>query len=731
MNSIISSRTKQPWGKNLLLSSAMVVSLSVPAINAAAQDSTVDDEVIVTVQKRAQDITDVPISISAFSGELLEEKSINDVTEIARFTPGFTGSTFSAAEPILSVRGANNTFSQAGASKPVGVFLDDVFISRNSGSAFELYDLEQVTVLKGPQGTLFGRNVTGGAINITTSKPSLDETVLKGEVGYGNYDAIEVKGLASGPIAENVGAKISAAYRTRDGFGEDRLSGHESSDLDTLNLRGQLLFEPSDRLDALLTVDYSEDENGGRTLSALTPDIAPNNNITVVDDGNRRTTEHGIDQFFDRDTFGISARVNYDLDFAEFTSITAYRESDVTEKDSFTPHAYRFLINGFFPYQRVNENTDSPETLSQEFRLVSDNSGPVNYVLGLYYFDESISRQAEQTHHQGITGNLLRDRNFDQDVDTKSYAAYTDIELALSEFVKVNVGGRYTDEEKTVQVDFTDALNMTNNFSSDTFKANFSEFTPRAVITVQPSDDLTFYGSYTEGFTAGGFNSESDNEALNGVPFDPESVEAFELGMKAKLWDNRVRLNASVFQQDYKDKQEGLPNTNNDFVIVNASAASIDGFEFDATVDVTDNLSLFGSYSHLDATYDDFITFRNEDRSGNSLATSPEHSAAVGGSYSIALNDEVELLANASYAWQDEYFTGSSNQATFLIPDYGLLDASLGFEAIDERWKVTFWGKNLTDKDYLLVRSDFAGGRLIGESLGAPATYGVRLGVKY
>ena len=678
------------------------------------------ERITVTAQKRAQDLQDVPVSITAFSGDSLARQGIVSLREIARFTPGFAGSTFNETEPIFAVRGATNTFSQAGASKPVGVFLDDVFISRNSASAFELFDLEQVAILRGPQGTLFGRNVTGGAIMIQTSRPDLDELSAKFEAGYGNLDAVTLRGSVNLPANDRFAAKISSTYRMRDGYGRDRLADLEQNDVDTFNIRGRFLVQLTDSLDALLTVDYAENSNNGRTLSTTIPASA--------DDGDIRTSEHGIDQFYDREIFGVAGHITWDLEAGSLVSISAYRRADSIENFAFSTTSFTFLprFNPFFPFQRIGLTAEEPETFSQELRWVSREDRRVRYILGFYFFDEQISKQSTEIRFGGATGDTIRDRTFDQSVDTTSVAGYADVEIDVLDALRLNVGGRLTREEKQVQVDFIDMLNPAADFQSPEFQESWTEFNPRAVVTWQPTDTASVYFSFSEGFTSGGFNTEEDTIDVIGRPFDPETLRAFELGAKTEWFDRKLRANLSLFRQKYNDKQEGFLDSAFNFVIVNAAEATIKGVELELSWSVSEALALFGSYSYLDAVYQDFfIPSSMQDRSGNFLSTAPENSFAVGMDYRQPAGNAGEVFGTASFSWQDDYFTGSENRDTFLIDSYGLLNASAGFAFGDGRWSVTVWGKNLTDKAHVLIRSDFGPIIGVGEHFGAPRTYGV------
>ncbi|MEO0872368.1 MAG: TonB-dependent receptor, partial [Pseudomonadota bacterium] len=506
------------------------------------------EPIIVSAQRRKEDVQDVPVAVSVIQGKNVDRRGTDDLFDAARTVPGLTVSRFSEAEPIIAVRGAFNTFSQAGASKPVGVFIDDVFISRNSASTFQLFDLESIEVLRGPQGTLFGRNVTGGAIVVNTAKPRLTSTQVKGEIGYANFDALTLRGLVSGPVADNIGVKLSANYVTRDGFSTDRLINEDVDNFEGFSLRGSVLIEPSSTFSILLAADYDRENSNGRAISATSPEAA--------DDGDIRTTETGVPQDYDREGFGLSATANLETGIGTVTSITAYRESEADETLAFSPVNFTFLpmFNPFFPFQRVTNNRDNPKTFSQEFRLVSDGSGPFNYVAGLYYFREDIERDANTLQFTGMTGALNRDRTFFQDVTTQSYAGYLNLSYEFAPWLTAHVGGRYTFEEKEVDVDFVDALNPGGNFTDAQFEDDYEEFTPRFALEFTPSDDLLIYASYTRGFTAGGFNTESPNIAVVVDPFAPETVDNYELGLKASLLDDRLTFNIAGFIQEFQDK---------------------------------------------------------------------------------------------------------------------------------------------------------------------------------
>ena len=715
--------------KSTLLSKAALFLFGTLTSEGAISQGTVTDpealvleEVIVTAQLREQNLQDVPVSVTAFSGEDLDDFRLFSLQDIARFTPGFTGSSFNNSNPIFAVRGANNTFSQAGASKPVGVFIDEVFIPRNSAANFDLFDLEQVAVLRGPQGTLFGRNVTGGALQITTSKPSLEKPELKLKLGGGNLDYIEAAGLGSVPLSDNAAGKVSFSYKNREGYITDRFNGHDYNDIETLSIRGQLLFEVSDELEVIASVDYTKDDTNSRGYTLVSnsggTDFSDN-------DGDIETAELDLPQDFDREIWGVSLRAYWDLAPGTVSSITAYRESDATEFYSLGAGAVALPT---VSTQFIKNEIDEPKMFSQELRFVSAKGDIFDYILGFYYYTEDTDRVVDDLL-LGISGFVtFVDRSFDVNVDTESYAFYVDATIHLFDTVDISFGGRYTNEDKEVTVNFTDKRRATNNFLVAP-QADFDEFTTRVAIKWGATENINLFASRTEGFTAGGFNTETNSATAINLGFNPETITAYEVGAKTRWLDDSLTFNITGFIQDFEDKQEGFFNVAERFFsIFNASEASMDGVEIEAVWYPTDGLALYFSYSWLETEYERFVIPGGADFTGNRLQTAPENTVSAGFNFRHPIKDMGNLLLNASYAWQDDYFTGASNSPNFLIDSYGLVNASVGFETSDGRWRIKLWGNNLSDKEYVLIRGTSGA---IGEYYGAPITYGATLTFNY
>ena len=683
-----------------------------------SSSATADDAgltvVTVTAQKRPEAAQSVPISMSTFSARQLDTYRIDDLQDLSRLTPNLLVSSFSEDSPTIAIRGASNTFSQIGVNKPVAVVVDDVFITRDSAASFDLFDLDSINVLKGPQGTLFGRNVTGGAIVINTRKPSLDKPEAEAQLTAGNYDDLEFKGLLSVPIGEDAAAKLSTSVRHRDGTGVDRLTGEKEDGIDSQNVRGQLRLVPNDAVEVLLSADYSHDDNGGRALAS----------DTVASAGDPRVSELGVHQDFLRDIGGGSARVSWDLGDGNLTSITAFRHSASTETYSGTGVNYQFLTTGS---QSVTEDSDQVGTFSQEVRYASPKWNRGDFVAGVYFLDENGRRQLGNQGLAAKTGVLASSTLADQIVDTSTAAAFVDGTWHLASHLDLLAGMRYTDDQKRASLTMTDEVHAANSFSASGVRDGWRDWTPRLALDWQATRDALAYASITRGFTSGGFNVDASSLAAFRQTFAPETVTNYETGVKTQWLDNRLRFNLSVFDMHYKDKQELVFNTTTDILdIVNAARATIKGAELELAYKPASWANLQFNYASLDTRYDAFQV-GTVDNTGHPLSSSPRdtYSLAADVRYPVARG---YLLGSVNYFRTAKYNTGAANSPALEIPSYGLVNASAGYETPDHHFQFTAWAKNLANTDYILTRSTQG---VNSEYLGEPRTFGVTLTVRY
>lgn len=681
----------------------------------STQDSTampppVLEEIVVTAQKRAENVQNVPITLTAFSARDLERRNIQEVSDLARFTPGFNAAQFSYGKPIFAIRGAENTFSAAGATKPTGVFVDEVYIPRFSAANLSLSDVESVSVLKGPQGTLFGRNVTAGAILVQTREPSLQGIEGNARAGIGAYGLYELSGYVSGPLTENTAGSISIERERRDGYGKDLLTGRDEDDANSWAGRAKFLFKPSDVFKLQLSADYSHDKNGGRALSALT-----------LSDGDRRTSELGIAQTFDRDIAGGAARFDYGDGPIKLTSITGYRYSDSFEIFSRSGLNYRSLPSGF---QEAGEERERDSAFSQEGRL-SYESQALNLVAGVFYFNEDSERGFRKYRLAAKTGAITLDNFYDQDVRTTSAAPFADATWHVTDRFDITGGIRYTYENKDAQETLTNKTAPAASFTG-TASHTWSEVTYRSVANWRPTSNFTIYGSYATGFTAGGFNSEADVISAFRTYFNPERSASLEVGLKSRFADGRGRFNIAGFSTKYKDKQEFVFN-NLTFVgnIINAAEATARGVEGDFAFSPVRALTFSGTFAYLHGKYDQFVIPGAAAATGNPLGNSPRYTYSL----SADLDQPVSwgrLLANVSFTHKDTYRPSATLPQE--IPATGLLNAQAGVGALDDRWRLMLWGRNLTNEQYPVIVSNYS---VNAEWLAPPRTYGLRLSYKY
>lgn len=672
--------------------------------------------VTVTVQKRPQEAQDVPIAMTSLSYRTLDRFKVENLRDLSRLTPNFLVSAFNNTSPTIAIRGATNTFTQIGVNKPVAVVIDDVFIPRNSAATFELYDLDSVQILRGPQGTLFGRNVTGGAVVLNTRQPLLGVKAAAASIEMGNYNERKYDGMASMPFGEKMAASLTVSGHSHDGYGRDRLNGRELDDQDSSSIRGQLLFQANPEVKVLLRADYADDRTGGRTLSSK----------GVGNDGDRRTAEIGTVQGYARNIWGASANVDWQTPAGNFTSITAYRESQSGETFSGTGVSYSFLTGGS---QTVNRDRDNPGTFSQELRYASPKWARGDFVAGLYYLDEAAHRNLQIRAFAAGSGNVVTSQDIDQKVDTESLAGYLDGTWHITPTIGLTVGGRYTSDRKEAALVRVDNIVATRGFTLSGLSTRWSEFTPRAVLTWQPVKAVNLYGSVTRGFTSGGYNTEASTAAIATVPFAPETVTNYEVGLKAQFWERRLRANLAVFHEKYADKQELYFNTPTQVLtIVNASAATMDGAEIELLFTPVKSLALNVAYGRLEATYDNFFVPGVLNNTGNPLGSSPKNKFSAGADYQISLGERGTLSTTASYSWTDNYYTGATKDPNLFVSAYALFNASVRWDSADGHWRVSVWGKNLADTEFLLTPSTQG---VLAEYLGEPRTYGVTLSWRY
>ena len=711
------------------------------AADAASASEAEDGQIIVTARRREERLIDVPLSVTALSGESLAQQGIQDLTQIAQQVPNLTLEVSRGTNTTLTafIRGVGQQDPVAGFEAGVGLYIDDVYLNRPQAAVLDIYEVERIEVLRGPQGTLYGRNTIGGAIKyVTAALP--DDTSVKIRGTYGSYDQADLIVSASTPIGNNLKIGASGARLSRGGFGDNLTLGTENYNKDVWAARGTIEFE-SGSFSARLSGDYVKDNSEARQGHRFIPGRV--SGAPVLDDVfDTRAGLNIVDQ--EVEAYGGALTMALELsDTVTIKSITGYREDKST-----SPIDFDSLPAVDVDVPAIYEN----DQLSQEFQLLYE-SDNLSGVLGFYYLDANAFTAFDValfTTVAGLTAQTLGD------VETKTWSVFGDFTYDLSDTLSVSVGGRYTNDKRTSQVLRTTFLGgfsnlfggtgvaaaVTSNFDGS---ATFKDFNPRASISWQPNADHNVYFTYSQGFKGGGFDPRGQttacrnprggactaDEVFDFMAFDPETVDSFELGWKASLLDNRVNISLAGFIAQYTDVQ--IPGsvgfdangdgTNETFIGItsNAGEADVNGIEFEGTALVGKDFagegsrfSINWSLGVLDAKYNTFIdAFGNDVADQRVFQNTPEITAHMGFNFGLpmagGMTDFIGLASLKSDASQFEVPNPFLDQDGFV-----LVDASVVYTVDSGLFSIGVHGKNLFDKEYIVAGYNFVAGGVGG-----------------
>lgn len=749
------------------------------AVHAQEEDIGALEEVIVTAQRREENLQTTPVAITAVSSQTIEKNRIFDMFDLANNTPSFSLTANTPLDLEMNIRGVTNTRLDAPTADPsVGLFVDDVYIGRTGGMNVDFYDIERIEIIRGPQGVLLGKNVVGGALSVFSKRPEFDKSG-QAMISLGNYGSVLVNGYVTGALSDTVAGRFSFQSRTHDGYGHDLLNDRELDNLNSRQVRAQLSFQPTDsNFSARWIMDFNDDSSNGITVVSVADPHGPNIRpwstlrefIGLTDPrvSIAERSQYAGDDFFhtqhlEREGWGTMLNMEWALEGSVLTSITGYRDVETSQLYDQTgagpdvfDELYDFADFAAFAAGRdiglaaiflfsepVREDTDIMQ-FSQEIRLTSNTDSKWDWIVGAYYKHDEIDK-LDRFFGESITGalpTLSGESHWDNRAEMDSIAGFAQIGFQFNDAWKLTVGGRYTKDDKKGHIDgiivdtgdrFTpdDPTPLTplqENYSVD-YGDTWSEFTPQAILEFQPSEAWYWYGSISTGFKGGGYEDTPANGIAANIPFDPETVTSFELGFKSTLMDGRMRLNATVFFMDYKDLQ--VQQTNEDClcnITDNASDAEIKGLEVEFQWAVSAGLILNASGSMLDHEYIDFLENSGVDSSGNKLQRTPDNQFSVGFDWTFGSGDRADNFdLNMNYYWQDQLFWQPSNMNW--EDSYGLWNARLSYTPTDAAWSVSTWVKNGSDKLYRINIIPF-----FGEEVGqyaAPRTYGVDFRINF
>ncbi len=684
--------------------------------------------VIVTARRREESLQDVPVSVTAFSADQLAKTGVVDLTGLAQTLPNTTLSASRGTNSTLTsfIRGVGQQDPLAGFEAGVGIYLDDIYLARPQGAVADIYDVERIEVLRGPQGTLYGRNTIGGAVKYVTRKLAAKTDVrLKATVGtYGQTDAVVT---ASTPISDTVRVGATLAKFKRDGFGTNLSNGEANYNKDITAARLSVELMPSSDLFIRIAGDTSQDDSNPKHGTRLTVGKISGAPIlsNVYDTRANLTTALGHKAQVTQS--GVSALIEYQIapDLA-VKSVTASRRDT-----SYAPIDFDSLNKVDFDVPALYKN----KQLSQEFQLTYTGK-KVQGVAGVYYIDANA--------YDKFDVRLLGFSTFTEgDIDTKAWAAFADASMDITDTVSASIGGRYTVDQRQASilrqlylgtagspamgnpgaVLFRTDTNLTKNDLDRTDK----KFTPRISVSWKASAEQNVYASWTQGFKGGGFDPRLNlvgtklTVAKAKEGFLPETISTFELGLKSQFNQGRILTNMALFHSDYKDVQ--IPgsvaiDTNGDGkddsfagVTTNAGKARINGFELEASAKLTDALSLTAMYGYIDAKYTKYIGAGNVDVTNlRSFQNTPKQTASLRATYDWQMAmfghaGKLSLLGGVSYRAATQQFetpTPLLDQAA-----YSLWDASLVWSSTDNRLRAGLHGKNLNDERYKVAGYNF------------------------
>jgi len=711
---------------------AAVVAVSVMAVSAGAQQI---EEIIVTATHREQNIQDVPLAVTAIGSQELEAAGIFDATTLALNVPGMAYAEFSPGQALIAIRAITSADDGAGLDNSVALFLDGVYIGRQDGINFNMFDLERIEVLKGPQGTLFGRNAIAGAINVVSSKPA-DEFSAKVALTAGNEGILRYQGLVTGPLSDTLSGKLVVDHREHDGFVRNTHLNKDVQDEDYISGRGQLRLSLANS-EWLLSADVWDDDRGAMGRAPIA-----NGNFdyvgtaTTLGAGRPGTNASPTDGFTKREGSGVSLQGDIEIGPDVLTTITGFRnaETDWEMESVGAPLGGGFdLSTGNFGADVIDDIEAEIDTFSQELRWTSEAEGSFDYVAGLYFFTEDTNRQEQFRIDANTTATgqftVGNEYTLTQN-ETTSYAAYGHANWHINDDWTLSVGARYTNDDKdymatVVDCGQTEAERAAAGFPNfpncagvggslgivaETFQVtasdSWSDISPMVSVQFAPGDNVMYYGTVSTGFKSGGFPGAPPVEAVAANRVEPEGVISYEVGVKGDFVNNTLRINASAFFMDYEDLQVvrfgPVPGAAfGVFLTTNVGTADISGLEVDFIWQATENFSISGNYGYLDSEVSGLIlpttTDPSVDFSGLPLRQSPENTYNVVLNYAMSAGSG-DYDFRLSFSHYDEQFNDYPTRTETIIEEADLIDARISWTSTEGTYQLALWGKNLTDE---------------------------------
>lgn len=724
------------------VAAAVAAALANSASAQAQEGSLVLEEIIVTAERREANVQDVPAAVSAFDGVELERRQATNVIDVMTNVPNLmvTNNPGQATSTTIYLRGIGSTESIVTLDTAIGFYMDDVYFARQGVNNLTMFDIERVEVLRGPQGTLYGRNTSGGAVRVITKRPD-DQFGGLFEASMGEYSRWSAKGSVNVPFTENFQGRFNVYAEGGDGYTRNVILNKDVNDRDNEGARAAFRWVASDAVEVNFAYDYYESYSNG----VYGYDIA---NLARPKADNLFVSTSGDETYSIGKTDGGHLTVDWDLgDGLSLTSITGYRNISQKWELDFTDQPV--------PIFKLWTTQDT-ETLSQELRLSGNAMGDkLQYVVGGYYFSEnSDSFIGDEINLLISPGANFTDPSDDirvplpffrryYDVEVKSYAAFAQLDYALTDQVKLIFGGRFTRDEKSLDIEqyiggpvgFFGPGGIPG-YNSATLEAagvpmdiNDDDFSIKAGLEYKLSDDVLAYLSYSQGYKSGGWSARTNNPA-EFVVFDPEYLDAYEVGLKTTVLDGRARLNYVAYYYDYTDFFATATGTDGNFVVVNADAEFY-GVEVEGTARLTEHLDLFAALGWQDGKYKGVAPTVFGTTVGKEPQRLPEITAKIGASYYRPVGDDRAVRLTVDFNYLEDHFTNLQNSALGASGDVDLWNAKLDYELADGKYTLSASCRNCANKEYVAQSFDFAGINFVQVYPGAPRDWLVSFKVKF
>jgi iron complex outermembrane receptor protein len=691
----------------LLGGTALIAPRIAIAQNAAAPAAEANnlEEIVVTATKRAERLKDVPVAVTAISGAEVASRRIQNFGDIVQVAPGPTFIPIKgSSDTTIQIRGQSSANDAPGLEVPVGVFIDDIYYGSLASYDSDFFDVDQIAVLRGPQGTTFGRNVVGGALQITSKRPMMDafEAQISATpeiIGDGNF-GFETRGFVNVPITQQLAGRIAYSVAEDDGYQHNRLRDANLDDNRIWSTRGSLLFEPTDDLKITGIVSYSHRDNrgDGPRLIGQGSLVASQNAITT-DPREVFVDDNGITK---RNIFAGELRADWDMTYGTVTSITGYRTLDAFYQEDADGGPY--LLN------TPSINTNKEWQFSQELRIASPKDQVIEYIAGVYYGFEQLNHSivfnfngtVPQSFLSVLTRGTFQHQVVTGDDHTMSLGPFAELKWHITPEIAFTAGVRYNYEDKNGYTLHDGSSVFYGAGYNVQWQHSWEQFTPRFILQYKPTPDLLFYGSVSNGFKGGGYTLTATSKAAAVVPLRPEDSWAYEVGAKTSWLDGRISANVAAYLADTKNLQVRslvgpvLTDTN-------AGQEEVKGVELELVTKPFAQTSIGANYAYTDAVYTQFTgcAAGNLNCTGNQVPFSPRNDLTVFVTYDWALADGGLVSFRLDDKWASKYQLNPQDQLQIAVPEtarHNFMNFSATYDAPDDTWSAQFWIHNLLDR---------------------------------